>query len=83
MEKTFLDPEALAAELEARWNKPFVARDNTELREATGEPLKARTMANLDCAGQGVPVRIRHGRRVLYPAAEFFRWYASRLRPVT
>lgn len=68
-----------AAELEVAWGAPFVCRDQRSLDRATGGLVHPRTLANLDSQGLGPAGKFRIGRRVGYPAREFFQWFADRI----
>ena len=50
-----------------------------ELERLTGGLLKARTLANLDCAGKGPAKRIRYGRKVAYERGVLLDWLVQRL----
>ena len=58
------------------WPSPFVARDRLEI--FSGGILTSRTMANLDSRGEGVPGRIRIGRKVVYPVKSLIEWLEAR-----
>jgi len=63
-----------------KWNSPYVARD--KVGEFSGGILHPRTIANLDCRGEGPKGRIRIGRKVAYDAIELAKWLASRAKEV-
>jgi phage terminase Nu1 subunit (DNA packaging protein) len=63
-----------------KWRSPYVSRD--KVAELTGGILHPRTMANLDCKGQGPPGRIRIGRKVAYDVDALCKWLASRAEEV-
>ena len=56
---------------------PVLYRTNPRFRELTG--LSPRTMANLDCLGQGPAQRVRLGKTVGYPRAALLAWLEERL----
>lgn len=56
---------------------PIVAR--RQLGQFTGGLIAPRTLANLDCLGQGPKERIRMGRKVAYPRDAFINWLEGRL----
>jgi hypothetical protein len=59
-----------------RWPSTIVFRTETE--KFTGGGIKEKYMANLDSQGKGPAGRIRVGRKVAYPIAEFVKWLESR-----
>lgn len=56
---------------------PLVTRQ--ELERLTGGLVKARTLANLDCAGNGPSQRIRYGRKIAYERSIVLTWLAKHL----
>jgi len=62
--------------LAARWPSPFVARE--KISEFSGGIITPKSMANLDCIGEGPKGRITCGRKVAYPVAELVAWLESR-----
>lgn len=44
--------------------------------------MSARYLANLDSAGKGPPGRIRIGRKIAYPRADFIEWLEKRMGDV-
>lgn len=60
----------------ARWRSPFVARE--KIGEFTGGIITPKSMANLDCNGEGPNGRIICGRKVAYPVVELIAWLESR-----
>lgn len=44
-----------------------------------GGLVDAGTLANLDSAGDGPPVKIRLGRKVAYERSSFIGWFVARL----
>ena len=68
--------ETLFSELAAKWPSAFVAR--TESEKFTGGLIGEKYLANLDSAGKGPAGRIRCGRKIVYPVAEFVKWLSNR-----
>lgn len=62
-------------ELAKAWGAPIVAR--AEVSKFSGGLLHPRTLANLDCIGQG-PESIRIGGRVCYPTGALVEWLKAR-----
>jgi len=58
-----------------KWPSSFIARE--KVGEFTGGILNPRTMANLDCKGEG-PKRIRIGRKIAYDVKELCEWLSNR-----
>jgi hypothetical protein len=56
---------------------PFVLRNHPRFKELTG--YSGRTMANLDCLGQG-PKKIMMGNTVAYERESLVDWLESRSR---
>ena len=54
---------------------PIMARQ--EVPQYLGGVISSKTLANLDTAGMGPP-RIRIGRKIIYPTAEFLKWLSDR-----
>jgi len=48
----------------------------------SGGLVTAKSLANLDSLGVGVPGRLRCGRKIGYPAENFARWLSDRLQPI-
>lgn len=67
-------------ELERRYGAPFVPREQKALDRATGGAISAKTLANLDSLGRGPSGRVRIGRRICYPSADFFAWLVGRMQ---
>lgn len=67
--------------LAARWPSPLVARE--KISEFSGGILTPKTMANMDCNGEGPKGRITCGRKVAYPVAELIAWLESRSNKAT
>jgi len=61
--------------LARKWPSSFVSRDR--VAEFSGGILHPRTMANIDCKGEG-PKRIRIGRKVVYPVNDLCEWLSKR-----
>jgi hypothetical protein len=59
-----------------KWPSAWVAR--TEAEKFTGGLIGEKYLANLDSQSKGIPGRIRCGRKVVYPVAEFVKWLANR-----
>lgn len=57
---------------------PFVARTFPRFRELTG--YSPRTVANMDCLGQGPAKRIMLGNTVAYQRESLIEWLESRSR---
>jgi len=51
----------------------------SELQEATGGLLNGRTMANLDCQGDGISERIEFGRKRAYPVQAVIKYLQERI----
>jgi len=68
--------ETLFAELASKWPSAFVAR--TEIEKFTGGLISEKYCANLDSVGKGCAGRIRCGRKIVYPVAEFVLWLENR-----
>lgn len=68
--------ETLFSELATKWPSAWVAR--TEAEKFTGGMIGEKYLANLDSAGKGVPGRVRCGRKIIYPVAEFVKWLEDR-----
>ena len=66
--------------LAERWPSAWVAR--TEIERFTGGIIKEKYAANLDSQGRGCPGRVRCGRKICYPVAEFVKWLESRATEV-
>jgi hypothetical protein len=54
------------------WPSPYVAR--REVERFTGGMIKARTLANRDSLGTGVPERFTVGTSVVYPVEALVSW---------
>ncbi|MGO9017268.1 MAG: hypothetical protein ACLQVJ_02860 [Syntrophobacteraceae bacterium] len=63
-----------------KWRSPYVSRD--KVGEFSGGILHPRTLANLDCKGEGPKGRIRIGRKVAYDVNELCKWLAARSKAV-
>ena len=64
------------SEMAKRWPSTYVARDRVD--EFTGGILHPRTLSNLDAKKIGPPEKIRIGRKIAYPVAQFIEWLESR-----
>ena len=58
------------------WHSPYVARH--EIERFSGGILSAKYMANLDSQGNGIPGRIKIGRKVAYPVSSVIEWMEER-----
>jgi hypothetical protein len=57
---------------------PFVARNHPRFKELTG--YSGRTMANMDCLGQGPAKKIMLGNTVAYERESLVAWLESHSR---
>lgn len=64
------------SKLAESWPSPIVARQS--ISEFTGGLVNPRTLANLDCKGEGPAGRFKVKRKVGYPAAEVVAWLENR-----
>ena len=55
---------------------PFIARNHPRFKELTG--YSGRTLANLDCIGQGPEKRIMLGNTVAYERESLIEWLSAR-----
>lgn len=62
----------------ARWPSSFVAREKVD--QFTGGIVSPRYLANLDALKKGPEGRVRVGRKVAYPVAEFVKWLQGRTK---
>lgn len=67
--------------LAENWPSPFISRE--EVQKFTGGIVNRRTLANLDSLGMGPEGRIRVGRKVAYPVAQFIEWLERRAEVIT
>ena len=51
-----------------------------KIHELTGGLVAEKTLANLDCEGQGILPRLRIGGKVAYPKDAVISWLKSRCR---
>lgn len=72
-EKQKPDLSALLGEL-----PPWVARTHPRFKELVG--YSGRTLANMDCLGQGPKHRILLGNTVAYPREDLIEWLEARSR---
>ena len=63
-----------------RWPSSVVAR--TEIGKFTGGAMSEKYIANLDSLGEGPSVRLRTGRKVLYPVIPLTQWLSERSKEV-
>lgn len=68
---------AAIRDCETRWPSTVVARPS--IKEFSGGAIAAGTMANLDCAGTGVPGAFKIGRTVVYPVKQLIEWLIARI----
>ena len=66
----------LFKDMAEKWPSAWVAR--TEVENFTGGLMTEKYQANLDSAGKGPAGRVRCGRKVVYPVAEFVAWLEGR-----
>ena len=59
-----------------RWPSEIVARK--EIARFTGGILSARTLANMDSRGDGIPERFLLANQVAYPVLAVIQWLKSR-----
>jgi len=50
-----------------------------DIKEKTGGLLHPRTMANLDCLGEGIPEKFRIGNQICYPINAVVEFLESRV----
>lgn len=67
-------------QLRKAWNSPIVPRKLSG--EASGRTISPKSLANLDCAGEGPEGAFKVGGGTVYPADNFFDWLEARARPV-
>lgn len=65
--------------LSQKWPSSYVSRE--KVGEFSGGILNPRTLANLDCKGEG-PKRIRIGRKVAYSVRDLCAWLAERAQNI-
>ena len=63
-------------EMSEKWPSAVVAR--TEIKTFTGGLLSAKSAANLDSLGRGIPGRVAVGRKVIYPISCLIPWLRDR-----
>ena len=61
------------------WKAPVVSR--SQVGEFSGGLLHPRSLANLDCLGEG-PERIRFGKKIAYPTDALVEWMKVRFSEV-
>ena len=62
-----------------RWPSEIVARK--EISKFTGGILSARTLANMDSRGDGIPERFLLANQVAYPVQSVIAWLKERSSP--
>lgn len=60
-----------------KYESTFITRDRVE--SFTGGAIRARTLANLDSLGKGIPGAFKLGRRQCYPIKNLIAWLVQRL----
>jgi hypothetical protein len=68
------------SELRNSWKDPIVPR-KFALQASCGI-ITPKSLANLDCLGEGPQNAFRIGRQTVYPRDAFFDWLASRAKPI-
>lgn len=63
------------------WKAPVVAR--SEVSQFSGGLLNPRTIANLDCLGQGPDELVKFGRKVGYLTSALVDWMRKRAESVS
>ena len=71
------DTNSVLKSLAEKWPSSYVAR--SKVSEFSGGILHPRTMANLDCRGEGPQDRIRIGKHVAYPVDALINWMMERV----
>ena len=59
----------------------FITRENIE--QATGGLLHPRSMANLDCKGEGIKNRFKVGRKICYPVCDVVNFLEQRKKTLS
>jgi len=59
-----------------KWPSAIVARE--EVSKFTGGAISERTLANLDCCGDGIPDRFKIGRKICYRVESLVSWLERR-----
>jgi hypothetical protein len=67
-------------QLRQAWSSPIVPRKLAG--EASGRTVSPKSLANMDCAGEGPEGAFKIGGAMVYPAESFFDWLEARARPV-
>ncbi|OGR01003.1 MAG: hypothetical protein A2511_01370 [Deltaproteobacteria bacterium RIFOXYD12_FULL_50_9] len=75
-----MEEKDLLKEMAAKWPSSIVAR--RKVGEFTGGVISEKSMANLDCLGQGPSNRIKIGKIVAYPVKDFIAWLVERFQRV-
>ena len=73
--------QTLFQDMAERWPSAWVAR--TQAERFTGGIISEKYLANLDSQGRGPTGRVRIGRKIAYPVADFVQWLESRATPVS
>ncbi len=60
-----------------RWPSEYVARE--KIGAFTGGLIHPRTMANIDCQGNGPKGRLRFGNKIAYPLNELIDWLNNKI----
>ena len=63
-----------------RWPSDYVSRER--IGDFTGGLIHPRTMANLDCLGEGPAEKIRLGKKIAYPVPALIQWLNRRISDV-
>ena len=63
-----------------RWPSDYVSRER--ISDFTGGLIHPRTMANLDCLGEGPAEKIRLGKKIAYPVPVLIQWLNKRISDV-
>jgi len=71
-----MDRPDIFSEMAARWPSAVVAR--SKIDQFTGGLLSPKTIANLDSAGEGPPVRVEVYGHIGYPVESFTKWLRTR-----
>ena len=56
---------------------PIISR--REAARLSGGLISEKTLANLDCLGEGPGEKIRIGKRIGYPVESYASWFADRI----
>ena len=69
--------EKIIEDILAKCPGPVISRRQAAV--LSGGMIGARSLANLDCCGEGPAERVRMGKRVGYTARSFAEWLATRI----